>query len=378
MADTGKRRRVSARTGVKSEEADSKPQAKASIHPPSDPPSSHESENEDVEPVAKKAKKGKGKGKAEDAGSSTTTTESLEDHIESMKAVWERAKKTGKFVGAHVSASGGVQNAPINAAKIGAAGFALFLKNQRQWNFNPLEDATKEAWKTNSAALQFDSRHVLPHGSYLVNMCNADASKRQKAYETFEDDLKRCDELQIKYHNFHPGSTCGEITPDESIELLAACIDRAHAATKQVVVVLENCAGSANTIGSFEDLGKIIAKVQDRTRIGVCLDTCHAFAAGHDLRTKEAYEETMRQFDQLVGFKYLRGVHLNDSKGELGCKKDRHENIGKGMIGLEGFRCLMNDKRFDGIPIVLETPEDKKDSVEGYRKEIDLLYSLVE
>ncbi|KAI9034629.1 endonuclease 4 [Hyaloraphidium curvatum] len=294
-----------------------------------------------------------------------------------MAAAWERANRTRRFIGAHVSASGGVHNSPANAARIGATGFALFLKNQRQWACPALEDAVKDGFKEQIKALGYDFSSVIPHGSYLVNLGNRDKDKREKAYENFLDDLVRCEQLGIPHHNLHPGSTCGEITADESIRLIVDCIDRAHAATSSVIVVLENCAGHANTIGSFEDLGKICAQVKDKSRVGVCLDTCHAFAFGHDIRTKEAYEATMRSFEELVGFKYLRAVHLNDSKGELRCRKDRHENIGKGFIGIEGFRLLLNDPRFADIPLVLETPENAKDPVQGYRDEIDLLYSLI-
>ncbi|ORX93880.1 AP endonuclease [Basidiobolus meristosporus CBS 931.73] len=287
-----------------------------------------------------------------------------------------RNQQSKKFVGAHVSAAKGVYNAIYNAHLIGGQAFALFLKSQRKWT-SP--DYTSKQVETFHAALQnfaYSPSQILPHGSYLVNLGNPDSEKRKLSYEAFLDDLKRCEQLGLKLYNFHPGSTVGKCTNQESIQYIADGINQAHQETKSVVCVLENMAGSGNVIGSkFEELRSIIDLVRDQSRVGVCLDTCHAFAAGYDLRTEVEYNKVIDEFDKIVGLNYLRGLHLNDSKTELGSKKDRHELIGKGHIGLDAFRFIMNDARLEGIPMVLETPFSGD---AGYAQEIELLYSLVE
>ncbi|KAF7353908.1 AP-endonuc-2 domain-containing protein [Mycena venus] len=267
-------------------------------------------------------------------------------------------------VGAHVSAAGGVENAIINAAAIGANSFALFVKSQRKWTSAPLSETTISNFKARLIEHSYDPRHILPHGSYLINLGNPDAEKRKKSYDCFLDDLKRCESLGLLLYNFHPGSTVGEATTDESISLIAGCINEAHSATQTVVTVLENMAGAGNIIGGdFNHLAKIIEKVDDKTRVGVCLDTCHMFAAGYDLRTKEGWENIVTDFDEQVGLSYLRGMHLNDSKTDYNSKKDRHENIGIGHIGIQGFHHILNDVRFQNIPLILETPSFEKPEV---------------
>ncbi|KAF7291124.1 tRNA-dihydrouridine synthase 1 [Mycena indigotica] len=274
-------------------------------------------------------------------------------------------------VGAHVSAAGGVDNAITNAASIGyvsspskpsinetrANAFALFVKSQRKWTSPALTEATITSFKSKMKEYGYDPRHVLPHGSYLINLGNPDAEKRKKSYDCFLDDLKRCEALGLELYNFHPGSTVGEATTDESIALIAQGINDAHAATEKVVVVIENMAGAGNIIGGdFAHLSQIIQLVKDKTRVGICLDTCHMFAAGYDLRTKKGWDEIVTDLDQQVGLSFLRGMHLNDSKTELNSKRDRHENIGLGHIGLSGFHHILNDTRFQNIPLILETP----------------------
>lgn len=285
----------------------------------------------------------------------------------------------GRFVGAHVSAAGGLYNAFLNSKKIGGNALALFLKSQRQWTAKPLEPETVAKFKETCDALGFDMTKVLPHGSYLVNLGNPDEEKRAKSYEAFEDELKRCEDLGIKLYNFHPGSTVGACTVQESIKLIAECINKAQAATENVTIVIENMAGQGNVIGGkFEHLRDIIALVNDKERVGVCIDTCHTFAAGYDLRSAKAYEKTMAEFDSIVGFKYLKALHLNDSMTPFGSGKDRHENLGKGHLGLAAFKNIMNDERLCGLPMVLETPLDKTRGEEVYKEEIQLLYSLIE
>ncbi|CCM05128.1 uncharacterized protein FIBRA_07336 [Fibroporia radiculosa] len=278
-------------------------------------------------------------------------------------------------VGPHVSSAGGVENAVANAAAVGANAFAIFLKSQRKWTSTPLTEHSVATFKARMKAFGYSAKHVLPHGSYLVNLGNPDEAKREKSYQCFLDDLKRCEQLDLELYNFHPGSTVGQATVKESLGFIAECINRAHKETERVVIVLENMvslldhsfafllrtsgmkAGSGNVIGSeFSELGRIIDQVDDKSRVGVCLDTCHMFAAGYDIRTQEGWESTMAEFERDVGLQYLRGMHLNDSKGALGSKKDRHENIGIGELGLATFSHVLSDSRTKDLPLILETP----------------------
>jgi AP endonuclease-1 len=285
---------------------------------------------------------------------------------------------TNHWLGAHVSAAKGPQNAIINSDAIAGNSFAMFLKNQRRWVSPPLAQASIDSFQNLLKSHSYDSKRILPHGSYLINLANPAPDKRQKSYEAFLDDLQRCETLGIELYNFHPGSTLGKCTTNEAIGYLTECINKAISATQSVTIVVENMAGQGNIIGSnFEELATIIDKVDDKTRIGVCIDTCHAFAAGYDLRTKTSFKQVFDDFDRIVGFKYLKAMHMNDSKGELGCCKDRHENIGLGKLGIECFRLIMNDKRFEKIPLILETPLVNNDE-SIYLKEIQLLYSLIQ
>ena len=279
-----------------------------------------------------------------------------------------------KYVGAHVSASGGVENAPLNAMAIGAKAFALFSKNQRQWLAKPLTEKNIQGFKTNLAKAGIAAEHVLPHDSYLINLGHPEAEPLQKSRAAFIDEMQRCEQLGLKLLNFHPGSYLKKISEQASLDLVAESINIALQQTSNVIAVIENTAGQGTNLGySFEHLAHIIAKVEDKSRIGVCLDTCHSFTAGYDLRSTEACDKTFAEFETIVGFKYLRGMHLNDSKPGLGARVDRHESLGKGKIGLECFRYIMNDARFDDIPMVLETVNP-----EIWPEEIALLYGLIE
>ncbi|KZZ94843.1 Endodeoxyribonuclease IV [Moelleriella libera RCEF 2490] len=291
----------------------------------------------------------------------------------------------GMFIGAHVSAAGGVQNAVTNAIQIGANSFALFLKSQRKWDNPPLSDEARDLFISNCKTHGYSAaQHSLPHGSYLVNLAQADEGKATQAYNSFVDDLKRCEELGIMLYNFHPGSTGGDARP-AAIKRIAMQLNRSHKATKSVVTVLENMAGAGNVIGStWEDLRDIIALVEDRDRVGVCIDTCHAFAAGHDLRTPEAFKDTIEAFEQIVGLKYLKAFHLNDSKAPFGSNRDLHANIGTGFLGLRAFHSIMNHASFRNMPMVLETPIDSKgpdgkpiENKKIWADEIKLLESLI-
>ena len=277
-----------------------------------------------------------------------------------------------KRVGAHVSAGGGVENAPLNAKAIGAKAFALFTKNQRQWKAKPLTDDNIDKFKENCKECGYLPEHVLPHDSYLINLGHPEKEGLEKSRDAFLDEMQRCEQLGLKLLNFHPGSHLKKIEEDACLKRIAESINIALDKTKGVSAIIENTAGQGTNMGfMFEHLATIIDNVEDKDRVGVCLDTCHTFTAGYDLRTKKAFKATMDEFEKLVGFKYLSAMHLNDSKPDLGARVDRHQSIGKGKLGVDPFRFIMNDKRFDEMPMVLETIDDTI-----WAEEIKLLYSL--
>ena len=264
-----------------------------------------------------------------------------------------------RFIGAHVSAAGGVQNAPLNAQNIGANAFALFVKNQRQWSAKPLEDAAVEAFKQNLSAAKILPEHVLPHDSYLINLGHPDDSKREQSFNAFLDEISRVERLGLKLLNFHPGSHLNEISETECLNLIAECMNEAIKRSRDVKLVIENTAGQGSNLGyKFEHLAHLIDKINDRGRVGVCLDTCHTFAAGYDLRSNEAYAKTMRDFDAIVGYEFLSAMHLNDSKFGINSRKDRHESLGKGHLGIDAFKNIINDERIGEIPLILETIDE--------------------
>ena len=261
-----------------------------------------------------------------------------------------------KLVGAHVSIAGGVRNAPLNAAEIGANAFALFTKNQRQWNAKPLSEEEIEAFRANCAAHGFTPAAILPHDGYLINLGHPDSEKLEKSRAAFLDEMQRCEQLGLDKLNFHPDSHLNQITEEECLERIAESVNLALAATSGVTAVIENTAGQGTNLGwRFEQIARIIELVKDKSRVGVCFDTCHAFAAGYDLRTADACEAVFEAFDRIIGLSYLRGMHLNDSKKGLGSRVDRHHSLGKGVLGLEPFRWIMRNPLFDGIPLILET-----------------------
>lgn len=279
-----------------------------------------------------------------------------------------------KYVGAHVSISGGVDKAPVNAVKIGAKAFAMFTKNQRRWSAPPLDDKTIDAFRKNCTDNGFAIEHILPHDGYLINLGHPEAEGLEKSRSAFIDEMTRCEQLGLRFLNFHPGSHLKKISEAACLARIAESVNLALDRTGGVTAVIENTAGQGTNVGyMFEHLAEIIDKVEDKTRVGVCLDTCHTFASGYDLRTREAYERTLAAFDSVVGFEYLRALHLNDSMKEQGSKVDRHQNLGKGMIGLDLFRFIMNDPRFDDIPLILETKDTSL-----WEQEIKMLYGLVE
>ena len=264
-----------------------------------------------------------------------------------------------KYIGAHVSASGGVFNAPINAKKIGATAFGLFTKNQKQWHAAPLSEEEILKFKEYCQKENYSPDYILPHDSYLINLGAPEKENLERSRAAFTDELKRCQQLGLKFLNFHPGSHKKMMSDDDCIKLIAEGINLSLEATQDVVAVIENTAGQGGNVGHrFEHLAGMIDLVEDKSRIGVCLDTCHTFAAGYDLRTPDTYEKTMKEFEQVVGLQYLKGIHLNDSKVELGSHKDRHHSLGKGLLGWETFKILMKDPRLDNMPLILETIDE--------------------
>ncbi|WP_355660491.1 deoxyribonuclease IV [Halomonas salifodinae] len=263
-----------------------------------------------------------------------------------------------KYLGAHVSAAGGVDQAVARAVEIGADAFALFTKNQRQWQAKPLDEATVAAFQRACRAHGFAPKQILPHDSYLINLGHPDEAGLRKSRDAFIDEFQRCEQLGLSLLNFHPGSHLKKISEAECLSRIADSINEALSRTRGVTAVIENTAGQGTNLGwRFEHLAEIIAQVEDKARVGVCLDTCHAFAAGYDLRTAEACTATLDEFEAVVGFQYLRGMHLNDAKSGFASRVDRHHSLGQGNIGLEAFTTIMRDPRIDEIPLILETIE---------------------
>lgn len=277
-----------------------------------------------------------------------------------------------KYIGAHVSASGGVDQAVIRAHEIEATAFALFTKNQRQWKAAPLSAQVIDAFKTACDQYNFSAAQILPHDSYLINLGHPVMDALEKSREAFIDEMQRAEQLGLTLLNFHPGSHLQQIDEDACLKRIAESINIALDKTHNVVAVIENTAGQGSNLGfRFEHLAAIIDHVEDKSRVGVCIDTCHAFAGGYDLRSEAACEATFAEFERVVGFQYLRGMHLNDAKSTLGSRVDRHHSLGEGNIGKTAFSWLMKDARFDGIPMILETinPDIWKDEIAWLKAE---------
>lgn len=278
-----------------------------------------------------------------------------------------------KLIGAHVSASNGVSQAPVNAHAIGADAFALFTRNPSRWESKPISDKEAEKFKENCHQLGYTPDKILPHDSYLINLGAPEAEKLEKSRVAFLDEVQRCEQLGLTMLNFHPGSHLNMMPVDDCLDLIAASINITLEKTSGVKAVIENTAGQGSNLGfSFEQIAHIIDKVEDKSRVGVCIDSCHAFAAGYDLSTIDGYADTWRRFDEIIGFKYLSGMHLNDTKKGLASKVDRHETLGNGVLGADFFSFLMNDPRMDNIPLILETPDESI-----WAQEITWLKSLI-
>jgi deoxyribonuclease-4 len=278
-----------------------------------------------------------------------------------------------KYIGAHVSAEGGVQNAPLNANAIGARAFALFTKNQRQWFSNPLSQKSISEFRNNCEKLDFKPFQILPHDSYLINLGHPDKEPLEKSRTSFLDEMKRCELLGLDRLNFHPGSHLNKIGIEDCLARIAESINISLDKTHGVTAVIENTAGQGTNLGhTFEQIRYIIERVEDKSRVGVCIDTCHSYSAGYEVKTKEGFVETFKKFDEIIGFNWLKGMHINDTKKEFGSRVDRHENIGTGLLGEETFSFIVNDSRFDDMPLILETPDESL-----WEAEIKKLYSLI-
>ncbi len=264
-----------------------------------------------------------------------------------------------KYIGAHVSASGGVENAPLNAHQIGATAFALFTKNQRQWFAPALTEKSIATFKARCAEYGYTAAQILPHDSYLINLGSPEAESLEKSRNSFVEEMRRCEQLGLDRLNFHPGSHLKKISEEDCLKVIAESINIALDKTNGVIAVLENTAGQGTNVGyRFEHLRTIIDLVDDKSRVGVCIDTQHAFASGYDLLSEVGFDEVWRHFDEVIGFEYLKGMHLNDSKKELASRVDRHETLRNGLLGATPFERIMQDARFDNIPLILETPDE--------------------
>jgi deoxyribonuclease IV len=278
-----------------------------------------------------------------------------------------------KYIGAHVSAQGGVENAPLNAKEIGARAFALFTKNQKQWFSNPLTKTSIKAFRENCEKFDYKPFQILPHDSYLINLGHPEKEPLEKSRTSFLDEMQRCEQLGLDRLNFHPGSHLNAISTEECLKRITESINIVLDKTKGVTAVIENTAGQGTNLGhTFEQLREIIQHVEDKSRVGICIDTCHAFTSGYNLKTPDGFRETFRKFDEIIGFTYLKGMHLNDSKKDLGTRVDRHDNLGIGLLGEEIFTLIMNDSRFDDMPLILETPDESL-----WEAEIRKLYSFI-
>ncbi len=276
------------------------------------------------------------------------------------------------LVGAHVSIAGGVENAPLNAAELGAKAFAMFTKNQRQWKAKPYTEKNIELFNKNCNAKGYKKDQILPHDGYLINLGHPEKEGLEKSRDAFIDEMDRCNQLGLKFLNFHPGSHLKKIEPEKCLERISESINIAHDSVGDVCTLIESTAGQGTNMGYlFEHIATIIEGVEDKKRVGVCIDTCHSYSAGYNLKTSESFSKVLTEFDRIIGINYLNAMHLNDSKKAFESRVDRHESIGKGTIGNDAFRFIMNDKRFKNIPLILETPDDSI-----WKKEIEMLYGF--
>ncbi len=259
--------------------------------------------------------------------------------------------------GAHMSIAGGLHRAIERGLDAGCDCIQIFVRNQRQWSAKPLDEDIIQLWK--ASAQKAGMSHIVAHASYLVNLASVDPVIWDKSVAALTDELERCEALGVRHLVFHPGAQ-GQATLKEGIGRIAEGLDQIHQRTRglKASLLLETTAGQGSSIGHrFEHLAEILAAVHAPARLGICIDTCHIFAAGYALSPPHAYAATMQEFEHIVGVEWVKCIHVNDSKKDLGSRVDRHERIGEGHIGLAGFRNLVNDARFFGVPKILETPK---------------------
>jgi deoxyribonuclease-4 len=264
------------------------------------------------------------------------------------------------LIGAHIFVNGGVDSAITKAEEFGFTAIQIFTRNNNRWTSKPLSDKEINAFKEKLASSNI--KVVVSHDSYLINLCAVDPENLEKSRLAFKDELDRCEQLGIPYLNFHPGSH-GGAGEDEGIKLIAESLNLLHQQTKgyKVKSMLEATAGQGNALGyKFEQLAKIIELVEEKERMCVCIDTAHIFAAGYNIKDPKEYKKVMKNFDDIIGLDLLKCIHMNDSKKPLGSRVDRHDHIGKGEIGLDGFSNFMNDKRLKDVALILETPKGKE------------------
>lgn len=279
-----------------------------------------------------------------------------------------------KYIGAHVSTEGGVANAPLNANAIGAKAFALFTGSSARWVSKDISGEEAALFKDRCMEFGFMPEVILPHDNFLINLGSPDSKKLAMSRKSFLDEMRRCEQLGLTMLNFHPGSHLNAMEIDECLDRIAESINITLEKTSGVTAVIESTAGQGSNLGhDFEHIARIIHKIEDKSRVGVCIDTCHTYSAGYDLRSEEGYHETWKKFDDIIGSSYLRALHINDDKRELGSRIDRHESIGKGKLGEDFFRRLVNDPRFDNMPLILETPDESI-----WPDEIKWLYSQID
>ncbi|NIH16703.1 MAG: deoxyribonuclease IV [Buchnera aphidicola (Periphyllus lyropictus)] len=278
-----------------------------------------------------------------------------------------------KYIGPHVSISKGIVKSVKIAYQLNSTAIGFFLKNPLQWDISSISENVIRSFKNSCKKYKFTDDQIFPHSGFLINLGNYENSLLKKSRISLINEVKRCRELGIKFLNFHPGSHLNKISEKNCLKLISKSINFVLSKTKDVILVIENTAGQGTNMGyCFHHLYEIIKNIEDKTRIGVCLDTCHLFSSGYDIRNKENYKKTFDAFEEIVGFNYLKGLHLNDSKFGLGKKKDRHENLGFGYIGKNFFKWVIKDLRFKKKPLILETVNKRL-----WKKEISWLQSKI-
>lgn len=265
-----------------------------------------------------------------------------------------------KYIGAHISALGGVEKVLERAHNLKATAISFFVKNQLRWVSPPLKHVSIIKFKEKCLKYKYNSNQILPHASYLINLGHPNLDQLEKSRNCFIDELHRCRQLDLIFLNVHPGSHLYKTSVNDCLKRISESINLALEKIRGITVVIENTSGQGSNVGyKFEHLAMIIDNVQDKTRIGICLDTCHLFSAGYDLRTIQDCLNTFSLFDKIVGLKYLKGIHLNDSKGDFNSHIDRHHSLGWGNIGILAFIWIAKNKNFSNIPIILETINPK-------------------